>query len=217
MKTPVRRSALYHRLVAAGARMAVDGPWEIAQSFADGGMGEQSLRRGVGIADGSARYFRLVCGSDLPAWLPAAPAVGLVAPIVVEGHRALCCRLTDDRALLASGAVLELPAPPGPCAHQVDLTSGTTRILLGGPESLTLLRAVTSLNVGRSGFPDGRCAQTSLARVPATLIHRDRGDLPAYEILVARDVGVYVWEVLLDAGTPLEAVVVPATAFGPEV
>lgn len=214
---PLRRSALWHALTAAGARMRVEESWEIVDSVGDGAAGERALRRGVGLADGSARFFRALCGAELASWVPSLPAVGSISILTVQGRSALCCRLTDERALLMSGEPIELPVPTGSCAHQVDLTSAFTRILVGGPASLTLLRAATSFNIGPAAFPDGRCAQSSLARVPATLIHRDRGGLSVYEILVARDVGEYVWDVLIDAGDSLDAAIVPAAAFGPEV
>ncbi|MGH7535439.1 MAG: sarcosine oxidase subunit gamma family protein, partial [Gemmatimonadales bacterium] len=127
-----------------------------------------------------------------------------------------CCRLTADSALFLGADPIELPPPPSACAHRTDLTSGRTIVGVAGPGSVGLLRAATQVDLRTETMPDGRCVQSSVARVPATILHADRRGVPAYEILVPRDFGQYVWEVLLDAGLPLGARAVGAAALEPE-
>jgi heterotetrameric sarcosine oxidase gamma subunit len=205
MATALRRSALHHCLLAAGARMSPVGGWELADSFGDGQAEAQELQTGVVLADASAQHLLLAQAHDLGAWLPSLPAVGQVALVANSGSPVRCCRLTDDSALFVAASPLVLPPAPGSCGYVTNLTSGRTIVAVAGPRSLDLLRAATQVDLRDRALPDRRCLQTSVARVPATIIRYDRLGVRAYEILVARDVGEYLWDALLDAGEPLGA------------
>ena len=85
MQTVLRRSALHHRLIAAGARMRVARGWEQAESFGDGEAEARDLRGGVVLADLSAQHLVLAQAHELTAWLPAAPEVGTVALVSNSG------------------------------------------------------------------------------------------------------------------------------------
>ncbi len=210
---PLRRSALHHRVLAAGAQMAADGGWERVDSFGDPPAEAEALQTGLAVADVSDRFLLLVYGQDLPGWLPVAPRPGRVAPVNGGRPHDWCCRLTEDSALFLTAERLELVPPPGVCAHQVDLTCGRTALRVSGSRSASLLSAITQLDLRERAFPDGQCAQTSVARAHATLLRRDAGRLPGYEILVARDLGEYVWGAVLDAGSALGVRVVGAAAL----
>jgi glycine cleavage system aminomethyltransferase T len=205
MATPLRRSALHHRLLAAGARMRAVGEWELAHSFGDDQTDAFELGSGVVLADASAQHLLLAQARDLDAWLPSPPPVGEVSLVANSGSPVRCCRLTADTALFVSAFPVILPPAPEVCGHATDLTSGSTIVEVAGPRSLDLLRAATQVDVRDRVFPDRRCVQTSVARVPATIIRFDRLGVPAYEILVARDLGEYLWDALLDAGAPIGA------------
>jgi glycine cleavage system aminomethyltransferase T len=202
MQTVLRRSALHHLLVAAGARMRVVRGWEQAESFGDREAEARDLRDGVVLADLSAQHLVLAQAHDLAAWLPAAPEVGSVTLVANSGAAVRCCRLTGDSALFTSALPLELPPAPGACGHVTDLTSGRTIIAVAGPRSLDLLRAATRVDLRERALPDRRCLQTSVARVPAVILRFDRREVPVYEVLVPRDYGEYAWEALFDAGVP---------------
>ena len=202
MQTVLRRSALHHRLIAAGARMRVARGWEQAESFGDSEAEARDLRGGVVLADLSAQHLVLAQAHELTAWLPAAPEVGTVALVSNSGSPVRCCRLTNDSALFTSAVPLELPPAPGACGHVTDLTSGRTIIAVAGPRSLDLLCAATRVDVRERALPDRRCVQTSVARVPALIVRFDRLGVPVYEIMVPRDYGEYAWEALFDAGVP---------------
>jgi glycine cleavage system aminomethyltransferase T len=205
MATLLRRSALHHRLLAAGAHMRRAGEWELAQSFGADQADALELGSGVVLADASAQHLLLAQACDLDAWLPTPPPVGQVAVVANSGSPVRCCRLTADSALFVSAAPVVIPPAPEICGHATDLTSGCTIVAVAGPRSLDLLRAATQVDVRERSLPDRRCVQTSVARVPATIIRFDRLGVPAYEILVARDLGEYLWDALLDAGAPLGA------------
>jgi glycine cleavage system aminomethyltransferase T len=203
MTTPLRRSALHHRLTAAGARMRAVGDWELADSLGDEQTDALALARGVVLADASAQHLLLAQARDLQAWLPSAPPVGAVALLANSGSPVRCCRLTADSALFVSASPVVIPPASDVCGHATDLTSGRTIVAVAGPRSLDLLCAATQVDLRDRALPDRRCAQTSVARVPATILRFDRSGARAYEILVARDVGEYLWDALLDAGAAL--------------
>ena len=215
MPAPLRRSALHHRLLAAGARMGTSRGWEQAESLGDRATEDAAVRAGVVLADLSAQHLVLAQAQDLAAWLPFAPAIGWVALVANSGSPTRCCRLTADSALLLSADPLELPPVAQACGYLTDLTSGFTIVGVAGPRSVDLLRATTQVDLRGRAFPDRACVQSSLARVPATILRFDRRGVPAYEILVPRDYGEYLWEALLDAGAPLGARVVGAIAIEP--
>jgi glycine cleavage system aminomethyltransferase T len=215
MPAPLRRSALHHRLVAAGARMHMYRGWERAESIGDTAAEAVALRTNVVLADLSAQHLLLVQAQGLGAWLPFVPEVGRVAPVANGGRPTRCCRLTDDSALFLSADPIDLPPGTGACGHQTDLTSGYTVVVVAGPRSDHLLRSTTQVDLRDRSMPDGRCLQSSLARVPATILRSDRHGTRAYEILVPRDFGEYVWEALLDAGASFGVRAVGAAALEP--
>ena len=213
MATLVRRSALHHRLLATGARMRAAGDWEQAASLGDRESEARAARTTVVLADLSAQHLLLAQARDLAGWLPAAPPPGEVALVANSGSPVRCCRLTADSALFIGAAPLALPSAPDACAHVTELTSGRTIVAVAGPRSLDLLRAATQVDLRERVMPDRRCVQTSVARVPATIVRFDRRGVPAYEILVPREYGEYLWDALLDAGAPAGVRAVGAAAL----
>ncbi|HUQ91423.1 MAG TPA: hypothetical protein VM120_07065 [Bryobacteraceae bacterium] len=84
--------------------------------------------------------------------------------------------------------------------YSTDVTSVFADFLLIGPRARDILSKLTSLNVSEGALADGGCAQASLAHTHCIVLREDRGGLPAFHLLVARDYGVSVWEALLHAG-----------------
>jgi heterotetrameric sarcosine oxidase gamma subunit len=78
-----------------------------------------------------------------------------------------------------------------------DLTHGYGKLELSGPNAAALLPRLCGLDFSEMGFPNRRVAQTSVAKVRATLVRLDeRGNPPNYLLLVDRSVSVYVWQVM---------------------
>jgi heterotetrameric sarcosine oxidase gamma subunit len=78
-----------------------------------------------------------------------------------------------------------------------DLTHGFGKLELSGPHAFAFLPRLCGLDFSETGFPNGRVAQTSVAKVHATLIRLDeRGNPPNYLLLADRSVSVYVWQVM---------------------
>jgi sarcosine oxidase subunit gamma len=118
----------------------------------------------------------------------------------------MLCRLAADEYLLlvespeewaAAYARLDDPVT-GQRATLSDLTHGYGKLQLNGPRAAALLPRLCGLDFSEVGFPDGHVAQTSLAKVHATLVRMDgQGERPRYYLLVDRSVSAYVWEVIV--------------------
>ena len=227
----MRRSAIHHRQLALGGRLAQQAGWEYVASF---GNAEDELRRarsGVVVVDLSPRGKLLVRGTGVEAW--AARAVGgktvPVGHVVPWDHvrGGQLCRLSQEDALVLTAPDETLPPRIAPalersivaedkgCLHLVDVTSGRAGMGLVGPRSRDVLVKLTALDVEPECLPDSHCAQTALAKVAALVVRQDLdGGVPAYEVYVARDLGEYVWEAVLDAGAEFGIAPCGWTAYG---
>jgi heterotetrameric sarcosine oxidase gamma subunit len=117
----------------------------------------------------------------------------------------ILCRLTADEYLLlvespelweATFARL-VDAAGGQRATVSDLTHGYGKLELSGSQATALLPRLCGLDFSKRSFPNGRVAQSSVAKVHATLVRVDeRGNPPNYLLLVDRSVSVYVWQVM---------------------
>jgi sarcosine oxidase gamma subunit len=69
-----------------------------------------------------------------------------------------------------------------------------------GAAAEKVLSHLTALDVRRSAFPPGSCAETSLVGVHALLIRPPEKHGDAMYVTVGWDVAEYVWEQFLSAG-----------------
>jgi glycine cleavage system aminomethyltransferase T len=72
--------------------------------------------------------------------------------------------------------------------------------VLAGPRSREVLSKLTALDVREQALPNLSCGQSSLAHAHAIVLRQDLGSVPAFHLLVSRDVSESVWESLLHAG-----------------
>ncbi len=215
---PLRRGPLYDRFGALGARFVNIAGWQVADVFRSPEPEVSDARSGVGLIDLSHIGKLRLLGCDAAARLGGFIPGGEVPPPnraqrLGEGDKSsLILGLAADEFLLLTApnavdnALEELPRalrPGDECAHLADITSSLVCIGIVGPRSEQLLRGVTSLDVRPSRFPDGACAQGSVAKLAGTLVHSDLGDLPAYRLLTSRAYGEYVWDMLWLAGDDL--------------
>jgi sarcosine oxidase subunit alpha len=211
---PVARTPLHAWHQAHGARFREEDGWLVVSAYSGAESEAASARAGLGMADISAcakfAWLRpgvsalarslLADGADLPC--------GKVAAI--PGESGLACRLTDDHLLLLYGG----PTPrrrdlPGATAVATDVTSAYAGFALIGPRLEEYLRRLTHLDVRPTAFPPGSCAETPFGGVEALLVRPPAGSLPTLQVLVAWDLGEYVWERMLDAASD-----VPITPLG---
>jgi aminomethyltransferase len=66
-----------------------------------------------------------------------------------------------------------------------------------------VLERLSWLDLAPDRFTDGALAQGSVARIHALIVRRDTTGLTGYDLYVDRDLGAYLWDVLLEQGAPL--------------
>lgn len=93
----------------------------------------------------------------------------------------------------------------------LDVTSSYAGINVAGPHSSDLLGKLTDLDLHSDSTPNLVCVQGQFAEVHGILVRWDRGE-PGYNLYVAREYGVYMWEVLLEAGEEYGLVLVGVEA-----
>lgn len=138
----------------------------------------------------------------------AAESAKITSPAIGETRSleaGVLCRLAADEYLLlveklaglgAAYAALE-DVGGGSRVTLSDLTHAYGKLLLSGRQIPGLLPRLCGLDTSEAGFPDGRAAQTSLAKIHATLARVDeKADGPSFYLLVDRSLTAYVWEVI---------------------
>ena len=86
-----------------------------------------------------------------------------------------------------------------PSRQVTNVTSGMTVLRIVGLRARDVIASLTSLDVRDRSMPDGACAQAGFAEVHGTLLRVDIAGAAAFELYVAREFGVYVWEVVLES------------------
>ena len=199
---PYKVSALYRAHLALGARWTEEGEWRLPEAFAEPEIEAEGVRQGVGLQDVSAIGKLDLKGKDVGQLL------GGLAP---QNHLSIL-RLTPEHALL-----LTAPGRQGPvaeallhalsqrpcCAHLTDVTSALSAFALVGPRAREVLVRLTSLDLRPRALPDGGSIQGGLATIHVVILRQDWGRLPAYHLLVQREVGEYSWDVIRQAGARL--------------
>jgi len=220
--TPPRRSAVEKRLIALGANLVERDGWRQAESFTSAQAEAEAVRNGAGLFDLSP-LTKLDIRASNPAavWPSIFPGVDVPAESgSLEGDRigraALCgrpviyARLNPESFLLTAppgfgpdmeAAVRE--ATSGAGVGVTNVTSGLSVFELAGPSAAPILRKLTAV---APPAEDHRAVQAQVAGAHAVIFRVD-GDaeaggpaVPALRLHVTRDVGLYVWEVLEDAG-----------------
>jgi sarcosine oxidase, subunit alpha len=195
---PVARSPL----APAGAREVVDG-WEYCDGPTAGPVlvsdrsalakvhirvdASPEVTTALGTRFGRAVWVgdRLVVGSGPDEWLV------LAAPGLAKGVAEEC-----TRALRA--------ADPGRVSV-VDVTHGRALMRVSGPETLSLLRRVTAVDLDDRLVPNGSALRTSVARVVTDVVRDDQDGSPSYLLHCERSSGLYLQRSLLAAGADLGA------------
>lgn len=210
---PVRLTALYHQHLGREASMAERDGWQLPRHYGNIEAEHRTVRGGAGLLDIGESGLLDVKSVALDALIATAfPTLGTVA----VGHWAKAgggtriARLTLDQAEVitapgAAQATIETlrGAASDPCTHLTDLTGARCGLRLLGPAAPAVLERLCSLDLTVGAFPEGSVAQTGVARIHALVARRDSGGLPGYDLSVDRDFGVYLWDALLEAGTPL--------------
>jgi len=218
---PLKLSAMHYRHLALGATMIDEGGWQRPARYTDSQTELERLQERVGLCDISPVGKLYLQGTEAGRLLEerfpgtAAGTVGRVGQhTLLDGDgsvldNVLLCRLADDhlfivtspnRAGEAAGS-LEQRLSGSPT---VDMSSAFAAMSVAGPRSRETLAKLTELDLSTEAFPDLSCAQVSLALVHATILRTDCGGQLCYELYVARDLGEYIWDAIVEAGRELD-------------
>jgi glycine cleavage system aminomethyltransferase T len=161
----------------------------------------QRIRETCGLAEDSRLVKFDLKGFGLKA--PPAPDARCACWRLGNCHYLVTCQPSERepvRAWIRSREQrhtdIDLPQP----VYCTEVTSVYADLLLAGPASREVLSKLTSLDVSDGGLPNLSCGQASLAHAHALVLREDLTTIPAFHLLVGRDVGESVRESLLHAG-----------------
>ncbi|HIN14311.1 MAG TPA: hypothetical protein EYM69_01565 [Dehalococcoidia bacterium] len=203
---PSRLGALHALHVQSGANMIDVAGWQVVHGYADSEEESEAVTRSAGVCDISGRSVVNIKSVRLD------DVLGERSPTIGSVHRdgdSLIARLTTEEALAIGppSAVDSWKAgisPTGdPRRYITDVTSGLEGIKIVGPRAREVIASLTDLDLRENHTPNNSCAQAGFAQVHATLLRIDiTNTTPSYELYVAREYGVYMWEVVLESLGP---------------
>ncbi len=223
-----RRSFVYRRLAAAGARFEAVGEAAVALDFGDP---ESEAARAPGLADLSPLPRTGFRGRAALAWLAARGVTGLGADnrADIQPGGALAARLAPSEALIIDDPVAETDycarldaahASENPTAcYRVMRREANFHFVLAGTDGPALMAKLCGVDLRAAAFPAGAVAQTSVARLSMTVIAVRLGGSPAFHLLGDSASAGYAWDVLVDAmtgfsGAPIGLAALHALARG---
>jgi len=193
-----------------GAQFAEVCGWHIAEIYSGVQTEVEAAQRGVGLGDDTPNGRLTIQSTQAEAVVQAAlPAPAQAGAGAAVGAGTRIYRLRQDLFFISTPpgeeeAVQEKLSAAGAAADHfatvVDITHGRAEIRLVGPASQALLSKVCGLDFASAAFPDGTARQSSLARTSQLIIRRDAGSLPGFSIIGKRSLGLYVWDIISQAG-----------------
>ena len=183
--TPLLRSPIERTHLAAGATLEESGGWRVASYDAEPGdawLADISHTGKIDIRGDAARMDGLTGGAE-----PGRAGLH-------EGVWTARISPTRGVAFAPADRVRPLMERIGPGA--TDMTCGWAGVVLGGPALREVFMRSSALDVRERVFPAGRCAASSVMRVPTIVLNE--GD--AFRMYVGWEYGEYFWEAILDAG-----------------
>jgi heterotetrameric sarcosine oxidase gamma subunit len=207
-----RQSPLHQKHQLLNAQFAAKGGWLVPEVY-DGLEKQPSPQRAsVAIADITAMGKLTVRGEGSPnlvassfGFLPARlgevnfiQATGVIVAYLYLDEFFILTRPGEEKDtadLLKAGV-----AGQASLISVVDATSGLVGLSLSGPESRSVMRKLCALSLDEKDFPNLRIAQTSFAKVRTTILRRDMGNVPRYELFADRSYAEYLWDSVMDAG-----------------
>ena len=211
----VMYSPLQSRLERRGARFADRRGWSEARVFTSPEAEAAQARKGIALADESARGKLLIQGSEAAELL--ASVLEAPAPDIQQGHglaRGFLYRLRHDLFFASTepaaqeDLAADLVAATGDGFVTVtDITHGRSELRLVGPRVADLMSKVCALDLTAADRDGGLWArQTSVAKTRQLVVSRTTGSVPAYAVIGGRATAAYVWDVLMEAGEEFEIV-----------
>ena len=201
-----RRSPLYRVCAELGA------VWEDVNGFAapahyGDAAGEATAAAALALADLTALPRAGYKGWAMAGW---ASERGLALPAPnrasIEADGTLSCRLSDGELLLLApddaGTIERLAAAwtmEGAACFPVPRADTNAWLAVAGRRAPEMMAKLCGVDLRPHRFDDLRIAQTSVARMNAIVLRRDRGGAYALDLVFDAAAAVYMWECLSDA------------------
>lgn len=154
---------------------------------------QADVAESVGLADLSGQAVWHVRGKSAANKVPAG-----VGGVIKEGDALIAQPRGDQYFVIGKQPDVESSAE-GDVLTVTDLTHSYGHLLLIGKHATDVLAKTCGLDFYDKVFPNLTIAQSSLAKVRASIIRDDRDGVAAYHILVGYPVTAYVWDVVFDA------------------
>ena len=223
-----RRSFLYRKLAAAGANYGEVGGAAVALDFGDP-YGEARAARRMGLADlsvlphtgfkgaGVVEWLRGqgVEVSEEPNWAPAQKGGGLAlrqasAEVMILGDLSGAGGWPER---LKQAWWAEPVPPPSPRGFPMPRDETHAWLAVTGAHAAAMFAKLCGVDLRAPAFPQGRVAQTSIARLNGVIVRDDRGPAPFFHLLADCAAAEYLWDCLLDAMAEFDGRPVGLTAL----
>lgn len=208
----IRLSPLHNRHQSTKASLNLWNGWLVPEVYTSAAEESVALRDCVGLGDISNRRKLTLKGAKADGIITA--ILGTTPTrhgdvIEVNSSQTLVAKLTHDEFLMLTqpGEEKELTtsleteiASHHAFVSVIDQTSGLAGLLISGPKSTRVISKLCALDFSPTEFPNLHVAQSSFAKVRATIIRHDRGESETFELYADRSYAVYLWDTILDAG-----------------
>jgi heterotetrameric sarcosine oxidase gamma subunit len=213
---PKRLSPLFNHHKTMNASLNNWEGWLVPEAYALSTDENAVLRNSVGLVDISAKGKLTLKGTKADGLITA--NFGTIPTnrgdvIEVKSSQSFVAKLTPDEFLiltppgrekvLATSLETEITSYNA-FVSLIDQTSGLVGLLVSGPNSTGVMRKLCALDFNPMDFPNLHVAQSSFAKVRATIIRNDRENSPTFELYADRSYADYLWMAVLDAGMEFE-------------
>jgi len=223
-----RRSFLYRKLAATGANFGEVGGAAAALDFGDPD-GEAQIARRLGLADLSVLPHTGFKGAGVVAWLRGqgveVSEAPNWAPRQAGGGLALrqaAAEVTILGDLSGAGGWperlrqawrAEPVPPPSPRGFPMPRDETHAWLAVTGAHAAAMFAKLCGVDLRAPAFPQGRVAQTSIARLNGVIVRDDRGGTPFFHLLTDCAAAEYLWDCLRDAMAEFDGRPVGLTAL----
>lgn len=212
-KSPIGQSSIHDIHIDLGANMHEYNGWNIPSYYTSSEQELDQIQKYGGLSDIS-HYGKIVVHGNVEECI----ANGLSQNTKTDVGTSIILNFTEDSGIaeltlskLASDEALIITRSAqsnlvtqilndssGLCAHAIDISSTLTGLQLVGPLSQELLSSIIEFDISSSSFTDLSCAQGSASQIHSTIVRKDIGHIPSYNIYIDRGYGAYMWNTLYD-------------------
>lgn len=209
---PRRLSSVHERHQTLNARFGLRGGWFVPEIYTSHEQEITALRESVGLVDISARGKLILKGAEVDGIINENLGKTSTRPgdaIESQSKQILVAKLTSDELFILTppgaeqeiGSSLEAEiASQNSFVSVIDQTSGLAGLQISGPKSIGVMCKLCALDFSSNNFPNLHVAQSSFAKVQATIVRHDRDKILAFELFSDRSYAEYLWGAILDAG-----------------